>query len=55
MADCAVGGLVVYSEEHDADSVFENVDDAANVHAVLFKDGEKLKEGDIIRSFGQSL
>lgn len=45
MADCAVGGLVVYGEEHDADSVFENVDDAANVHAVLFKDGEKLKEG----------
>lgn len=45
MADCAVGGLVVYGEEHDADSVFENVDDAANVHAVLFKDGKKLKEG----------
>ena len=33
MADCAVGGLVVYGEEHDADSVFENVDYAANVHA----------------------
>lgn len=45
MSDCAVGGLVVYGEERDADKAFESVDDAANVHAVLYKDGEMLKEG----------
>ncbi|MBB1079608.1 2-keto-4-pentenoate hydratase [Limosilactobacillus sp. STM2_1] len=45
MSDCAVGGLVVYGEERDADQAFDRVDDAANVHAVLYKDGEKLKEG----------
>lgn len=45
MSDCAVGGLVVYGEERDADQAFASVDDAANVHAVLYKDGEKLKEG----------
>lgn len=45
MSDCAVGGLVVYGEERDADQAFSSVDDAANVHAELYKDGKKLKDG----------
>lgn len=46
MADCAVSGLVVYGEERDADKAFASVEEAAKVHAVLYKDGEKLKDGE---------
>ncbi|MEE6678626.1 2-keto-4-pentenoate hydratase [Limosilactobacillus fermentum] len=46
MSDCAVGGLVVYGEERDADKAFDSADDAAKVHADLYKDGEKLKDGE---------
>ena len=45
MADCAVGGLVVYGKELPSDQVFSDVDEAAKVTTQLFHDGEKLDEG----------
>ncbi len=45
MSDAAVGGFVVYGQEMDADLLFDNVDDLANVKCELFHDGKKLKDG----------
>ena len=45
MADCAVGGLVVYGEEHPTDQLFKNVDELAMVNAQLYLGDRKLDEG----------
>lgn len=45
MTDCAVGGLVVYGQEHPTASLFKNVDEPATVNAQLFLGDRKLDEG----------
>ena len=55
MSDCAVGGLVVYGQERQADEVFKDVDAAATVKATLYKDGEKLSEGTSAEVLGNPL
>lgn len=55
MADCAVGGLVVYGEERDADQAFANVNEAATVHAVLYQDDKELTAGDSSEVLGNPL
>ena len=45
MSDVAVGGYVVYGQEVDADQLFNNVDELADVKCELFHNGEKLKDG----------
>ena len=45
MTDCAVGGLVVYGQEHPTASLFKNVDELATVNAQLFLGDRKLDEG----------
>lgn len=45
MSDCAVGGYVVYGRERPADEVFSTIDDAANVNATLYHDGQKEATG----------
>lgn len=55
MSDCAVGGLVVYGQEHDASEVFSDVDAAATVEATLLKDGEELDHGTSAEVLGNPL
>ena len=55
MSDCAVGGLVVYGQEREADEVFKNVAATATVKATLYKDGEKLAEGTSAEVLGNPL
>lgn len=45
ISDAAVGGYVVYGQEVDADQLFNNVDELADVKCELFHNGEKLKDG----------
>ncbi|WP_420836004.1 2-keto-4-pentenoate hydratase [Liquorilactobacillus sucicola] len=45
MSDAAVGGLVVYGQEHDTNEVFSTVEEVAEVKCELHHDSRKVKDG----------
>lgn len=55
MADCAVGGLVVYGKEMATNEVFASVEQVAEVTATLSHDGEKLDKGTSAEVLGNPL
>ncbi len=55
MADCAVGGLVVYGNEVPSTNVFSAVTDVATVNAELFFNDVKLDEGNSKEVLGNPL
>ncbi|MFC6295132.1 2-keto-4-pentenoate hydratase [Lactiplantibacillus daoliensis] len=55
VADAAVGGLVVYGEEHDTDQRFDSVDAVATVNCRLTHDGRELKTGTASEVLGNPL
>ncbi len=55
MADCAVGGLVVYGHEFDASEVFADVAAVATVAATLSHDGKQVDQGAASEVLGNPL
>ncbi|KRL02455.1 2-keto-4-pentenoate hydratase [Liquorilactobacillus capillatus] len=45
MSDAAVGGLVVYGQEHNTNELFSSTNELAEVTCELFHNGKKVKDG----------